>query len=374
MQHLQSVRSRPVSALLLPLLLAAVLLTGLRGPAAQGVTAPVPTGSGVGTAAVGSGTTARAACASSGDYVWSHLSRCGWPGPGNTGPRPGRCPGDTLRARGHDPRSVIHVRTSGAVISCRRVEGCLSIEARDVTVRDVAVRCTTGLRGEAANGSGVIAVEDGASARVVHVATDGLRGVHACVWHQGVALVVRALDCHGVDDGIFSWPDTGYSRSTGDHFTIRDSWLHDFTTRTANGHVDGYQTEGAAHGLIAHNTFLMTTDDGNGANSAVAIWDERRDSHDITVRHNLIAGGGFSVYAHDYSPSEADPTGGYSVSDTHFVDNVFSRRLFGCVGYYGVWFPRGRPTDGWHRTGNTVLETGAGIDGRNPTYQGRTCS
>jgi hypothetical protein len=198
-----------------------------------------------------------------------------------------------------------------------------------------------------------------------------MKGNHACVWHQGSRMTARYLHCTGVNDGVFSWSD---GRTGGNNFTLAGSLLTGFTTRTANGHADGYQTEGASHGVIRHNTFLMTSDDGNSSNAAVAIWNGMRSSSDIVVDDNLIAGGGFSVYAHDYSPSEANPAGGNSVTDITFTDNVFSRRLFGCVGYYGVWFPRGRPTDGWHRTGNKVLETRQDVDGRNPTYQGRTCN
>jgi hypothetical protein len=259
------------------------------------------------------------------------------------------------------------------VLSCRRITGCLSIEAPGVRLHDLAIRCTSGRSGEAANGTAVIDVRPGASARINRVATNGLRGVHSCVWHQGSRLQVNRLDCHGVNDGIFSWSDSGRT-GQGDHFAIRNSYFHGFTTRTANGHADGYQTEGAQHGRIVHNTWLMTSDAGNQANSAIAIWNGNRDSRDILVARNLIAGGGFSVYAEDYSPSESSPAGGNVVTDVRFVDNVFSRRLYGCVGNWGVWFSRGRPTDGWHRTGNHVLETRASVDAGNPSYQGRTCS
>jgi hypothetical protein len=98
------------------------------------------------------------------------------------------------------------------------------------------------------------------------------------------------------------------------------------------------------------------------------------DSSDFLVSRNLIAGGGFSVYAEDYSPSEASPNGGYTVTDVRFVDNVFSTRLFPCVGSYGVWFSRGAPTDGWRRAGNRVLETGQNLDNGNPSAGGRSCT
>ena len=291
---------------------------------------------------------------------------------GHHRPAPALLPGGRAPSPRSDPQSIIRVTRANATLSCQRISGCLRIEAPGVRIRDVAIRCTSGRRGEAANGTAVVDVRPGATAVVNRVTTNGMTGVHACVWHQGTRLRVRALDCRGVNDGVFSWSESD-QRGQGDNFVIRDSYFHAFTAQTANGHVDGYQTEGAADGRITHNTWLITTDADNDATSAIAIWNGRRNSSDILVARNLIAGGGFSVYAQDYSPSDANPAGGYSVTDIRFVDNVFSRQLFGCVGRWGVWFPRGQPTDGWHRSGNRVLETGGDIDSRNPSYRGRAC-
>lgn len=310
-----------------------------------------------------------------GSYVWSgHLGSCGWSGPGNTGSRTWACPNGMVN-KGTDTTHIYPITTRNKVISCQNITGCLRIFAQGVTVKDVHIRCTSGKTGEAANGSSVISTETGASATLSHVTINGMRGVHACVWHMGTSISINKLNCRNVNDGVFSWSTPGDASDTsGNNFSITNSYFHDFTTRTANGHIDGYQTEGAAHGVIKHNTYLMTADNGNDTDSAIAIWDGNRSSSDIVVQGNLIAGGGFSIYAHDYSPSGDHPAGGYSVTDTHFVDNVFSKRLYGCVGKFGVWFTRGQPTDGWHRTGNTVLETGVNIDTKNPSVNGQLCT
>jgi hypothetical protein len=333
--------------------------------------APAPPKSSVSSPAPGGGAAGApvpAACAGGGSYLWAHLESCGWPGAGNTGPVMSNCPGG-LKASG-----AIRASTPNQVISCLNISGCLEIAAPNVTVQDVQIACSSGKTGEAANGTSVINVADGASGTIKRVSIDGLDGVHACIWHQGTALTVDAVNCSHVNDGIFSWADTGYSSTTGDHFTISNSYFHDFTVKTANGHIDGYQTEGAGNGLINHNTYYMTSDDGNSTDSAIAIWDSIKSSHDITVSNNLIAGGGFSMYAEDYNPSEGSPGGGFSVTNIVFTNNRFSTALFGCVGYYGIWYTRGAPSDGWHRSGNTVLETGANVDAKNPSSGGQLCS
>lgn len=257
----------------------------------------------------------------------------------------------------------------------------LDIQAKNVTVENSAITSNSGKTGTNANGTSDILVDDGASATIAHVRINGDDGVHACIWHEGIRLTVDAVNCYGVDDGIFSWADTGYSRTTGNNFIIKDSYFHGLTTRTANGHEDGYQTEGAANGLIEHNTYKMVASD----DSAIAIWDGLKDSKNITVTDNLIAGGGFAIYAEDYNPGDGGPgdasaLGGFSVTDIRFTDNVFSTQASGCVGNFGVWFARptwspyfGGPTDGWHRSDNRVLETGQNIDNSNPHSNGILC-
>jgi hypothetical protein len=273
---------------------------------------------------------------------------------------------------GSGPTDVIRLNQPNQRIQCRTIRGCVEITAPGVTLKDVKVICSSGRSGEDANGTGVVEIDEGASATLRRVVMRGLAGNHSCVWHMGTSVKVVKVDCAGVNDGVFSWTA---GPGAGDNLRIRESYFHDFTTRTANGHVDGYQTEGASHGRIVHNTWLMTSDSGdNDANSAIAIWNSLDDSDDFLVARNLIAGGGFAVYAEDYSPSEASPSGGNTVTNVRFTDNVFSTRLFPCVGDWGVWFSRGRPSDGWHRSGNRVLETGQSIDNGNPTAGGTTCN
>ena len=323
-----------------------------------------------------------ASCRHGGPALWAHLASCGWPGPANTGPDLSQCPGGQLTANSGRRSRTIAITTPGTVISCENITGMIDIQAQNVTIRNSVVTADSGLTGENANGTAGIKVENGASATIDHVKINGSNGVHACIWHQGTNMVVSAVDCSGSDDGIWSWADSSYSGTTGDHFIIRNSYFHDFTARTSNGHEDGYQTEGASYGLIEHNTYLMTT---NG-DSAIAIWDGLRNASNIRVSDNLITGGGFAIYAEDYNPGDGAPgnppaVGGFTVSNIAFTNNVFSTFAAGCVGQFGVWFSRpswgpfaGGPTDGWHRGGNTVLETGQNIDNGNPSVNGQLCT
>lgn len=258
------------------------------------------------------------------------------------------------------------VTADNTVIDGWKVSGGIQVRAKNVTIRNSWVTSSFG----GAGGSGTININPGGSATIEHNLLDGLNDTHACIWHEGASMAARANNCQGVNDGIFMWATTPGVDGTGDNFTIEGNWLHSFTTKAANGHVDGIQTEGAKNGLIRGNTI----DVSQAQDSAVAIWNSRKNADNITVEHNLMAGGGFAIYAEDYSPSEANPAGGYTVTNIRFTNNVFSTVHFACVGNYGVWFPRGAPSDGWKRSGNVVLETKQNIDSQNPTVGGRLCN
>jgi hypothetical protein len=346
--------------------------TTTKPPASTTTTSTSTTTTSTTTSTTTTSTTLPSSCATP-NSPWGSLEACGWPGPANTGFNLSQCPGGVLTQNVGTATRMIPVTVDDTVISCQDIVGGLDIRAKRVVVKNSRVR----FDGGGANGSSVITIEEGADATIDHVELNGSNHTHACVWHQGTAMASHALNCYGINDGIFSWADTGYSPTTGDSFTIDNSYFHDFTTNAANGHEDGYQTEGASHGVIRHNTYLMTT----AADSAIAIWNSLKSSNDITVDNNLITGGGFSIYAEDYHPSVSSPAGGYSLTNINFTNNKFSRRAANCVGNFGVWFYRaswlpyyGGPTDGWHRSGNVVLETGENIDGGNPHVNGTLCS
>jgi len=337
--------------------------------------------------------------------VWSNLEACGWPGPANTGPDLTKCPGGGLTTNSGSTTRTITVSTPGAVISCQKITGGLQITAQNVTVQNSIISYDGGGVG----GSGVININDGASATVDHVELNGLDHTHACIWDEGIkgstlnySMVAKNVNCHDVNDGIFSWWwASDKNAGAGSDFIIQDSFFHDFTENAANGHIDGYQTEGAQNGNITHNTYEMlrspsdVTVSGGAVNSAVSIWDDYNQSTPTglvaghyTVSNNLIGGqGGFMTYAEDYSGPNGiaqenvanSAVGGNSLVDVKFLNNTFSNHWETCVGLWGTSFYRGAwppyyggPTDLWNqggslRSGNIVLETGENVDTGGPT-------
>ncbi len=336
--------------------------------------------------------------------VWQNLEACGWPGPSNTGPDLTQCPGGVLTTNSGSTTRTITISTAGTVISCQNITGGLQITAQNVTIKNSIISYDGG----GAGGSGVININDGASATVDHVELNGLDHTHACIWDEGVkgttlqySMVAKNVNCHDINDGIFSWwYPSDKNAGAGSDFIIQDSYFHDFTENAANGHIDGYQTEGAQNGTIEHNTYLMVrtpndvTVSGGGINSAISFWDDYNQSTPtgltagpFTVSNNLLTGGGFTSFVEDYSgpngiaqenvPNSA--AGGNTLVKVSFVNNTYSTYLNPCIGTWGTWFYRGAwpsyyggPTDLWNqggsiRSGNIVLETGENIDTGGPS-------
>ena len=290
--------------------------------------------------------------------VWASLASCGWAGPGNTGYPAGQ----SFKS---DTNGMV-ITANNTVIDGWKVSGGIEVRATNVVIRNSWVTMSAG----GTSGSGVININPGASATIERTTIDGLNATHTCIWHEGISMKAVGNDCSRVNDGIFMWATTPGQDGAGDNFTIQDNWLHGFTTNAANGHIDGIQTEGAKNGVIRHNTI----DVAQAQDSAIALWNSRKSVDNVLIDHNLMQGGGFATYAEDYSPSESNPAGGYSVTRVTYTNNVFSTSRYGCVGQYGVWYTRGKPTDGWNRSGNYVLETGQKIDSGNPSFNGQLCT
>ncbi len=293
--------------------------------------------------------------------LWADLEGCGWPGPDNTGPRIGNCP-NGLAANGSSTTGRVTITEDNTVISCQRFSGTVVIQAKNVTIRDSSVT----VDGQGGNGGGAIVVNDGGTAVIEHVEIDGLGRTHACVWHQGEGVSVTAMECRGVVDGLVAWARTEYSPTAGDNFVLHNSYLHSFTHDASNGHIDGFQTLGATNGLIEGNVFDMPA----SGNSAVAIWNTRKNASNIQVIGNLMTGGQFTVYAQDNHPSTTG-SGGYTVTNIIFSNNRFSTRADVCIGDWGPWYHDADlsydagPSDGWNRSGNIIVETGQNVDGGN---------
>jgi hypothetical protein len=154
---------------------------------------------------------------------------------------------------------------------------------------------------------------------------DGVRQMQYGILNQGGMITVRKANVSMISNGIQT-----------DHGLIEHSFFHD-PKYFAGDHTDMIMsTGGAAPGLslvIRHNTVFNTLHQ----TSAIALFQDFATVHDVLVTNNLLAGGGYALYAGDGSHGKP-----YNV---RIIGNVFRRKPFAKSGLYGpvtAWDGSGR--------------------------------
>ncbi|MFB9205112.1 right-handed parallel beta-helix repeat-containing protein [Nonomuraea spiralis] len=242
-----------------------------------------------------------------------------WPGADNTGVPDGL----TLRKSGS-----IEVTKNGTVIDGVEVTGYITVEADDVVIRNTRVRGVKGwwgiLQREGHTG---LTVED------TEVFGNGKERTQFGILNQGKLITVRRVDIHTISNGILTQQGL-----------VEDSYVHD-PKYYAGDHTDMIMSTGPpAPGtelVIRRNTAINTLDQ----TGAIALFQDFGVVKNVTVEGNLLAGGGWSLYA---GAGVKGRSSGIKV-----IGNVFSRRVWskgGAAGPVSYWDKDG-PGNRWH--GNT---------------------
>jgi hypothetical protein len=254
--------------------------------------------------------------------------------PGQPSPEPDRTgvpPKKKLRVH----RGDLVIRTAGKVVDGLEVHGRVSVEAPNVTIRNTRVIVPTG--SETAGISNNNSSGHGMLVRNVEVrAASAAPGVNGVVGHD---FTLESSEIHHVTDQV---------HITGSNVTVRDNWFHD------NYHFesDPYQGGGASHDdsiqIIGGSNITIASNRFTGAyNAGVQITQSISDVNGVTIRDNLLGGGGCTV---NIAEKGRGPVEGVVVRDNRFLSD---QRIDGCaiirpsstkVSHSGnVWDDSGRP-------------------------------
>jgi hypothetical protein len=233
-------------------------------------------------------------------------------------------PGTRLR-----PSGPVTVDRPGTVIQGLDIAGALTINASHVTVVDTRVR-----------GSAFSVVDiDGEATDVVlrNVEVDGLgrAGTAGSSGIVGGSATILRTRVTGVENGIV--PGSG-SR-------IQDSYVHALGS-PGSPHYDGIQIDGGVEDVSMTGSTIDVSD--HTQTSAVMIDNYSGPVAGITVAHNLLMGGGYTVYA-DGSFSRTQ-----SIAGVTYADNRMVR------GYYGYGLLRNAAVS-W--AGNVADHSGSVVRG-----------
>jgi hypothetical protein len=198
------------------------------------------------------------------------------------------------------PSGSLTINTPGAVIEGLDIQGMVTINADNVTLKNCKVT---------AGGWAVINITSGKTGVVIQdceingLSAQGVRGISG----QGTFL---RNDIHHTEDGIYL---------TGSNTLIQDNYIHDLQSNWSGPHYDGIATDGGVSNItIRHNTVINP----HGQTSALMLSNYFGSVTNVTVDNNLLEGGGYTVY------SDGQFNGG-TISGVSFTNNYLVRGQYG---------------------------------------------
>jgi len=190
------------------------------------------------------------------------------------------------------------IKVDGTVIEGVKINSRLRIEANDVTIRDFTLQ-TGGFYGIQIIGpANNVLIEDG---RIENMKSAAIIGSN----FRANRLEIR----NSGNDGI----------KAQSNFIVENCWFRELGY-LADAHADGIQMVQGANGLIQGNYFDMPHDLPGYKNSqCIIIQTNNGPISQITIRDNLINGGGYAVQIRDKGKGHGKPT------DMKLIDNTFGR-------------------------------------------------
>jgi hypothetical protein len=229
-------------------------------------------------------------------------------------------------------------RTAGQVIQNVLINASqLTIYANNVTFRN----CKIVYNGALDAGFTLIYIPSGVTGVTFdHCEIDGQNKIARAI--EGVdGVIVRNCNIHHTGNGI----------EVGTNITATDNYIHDiFTPSGLDWHADGIQAADSASNITIDHNVILLTEGETGAINIVSNGGVGTFSN-VLIQHNLMAGGGYTVYA----GSSQAKTINFKV-----INNHFSTRYFPKVGYWNIWYPT--YLSGVTISGNVIDETGSSAD------------
>lgn len=251
---------------------------------------------------------------------------CGWPDATNTGTH-----GTLTLVQGS-----VTLSTAGMVYENRDVRGCISVRAKNVTIRNVKVTCSaTYAIGINSGTGGDIWWDPAANLLVEDVEINHAGQLEG----KGIAFTgytARRVWYHGGSDCMHF----------GVNVLIEDSFCDIIAGGPADGpHYDALQSDGGSNITIRHNTLRVPY----SQTSAILMSTNTSRIADVWILDNLMAGGGYTAYC----GTAVGPVQGTFV----FMGNRVARTYFPNGGFWGpLAYCDGRtgPGNVWDDTGSAL--------------------
>lgn len=241
-----------------------------------------------------------------------------FPGPGTTGVRAGVA----LKSSGG-----VTASSAGKVISGLNINGCLTISAKNVIVRNVRITC---------NGTYPINVTGGASNVLIEdseINGNGNNRAAVCCGNY----TLRRVEIKGVVDGP----------RLGSNVVIENSWIHHLR-RVSGSHNDVLQTTGASNITIRGNSLeSYNPDTKDPFNACLMIGSTTGPKvENLTFEGNFCNGGNYSIGIRT----------DLNAANIRFRNNVFGRNF-----RFGVVAHPNHPGITWEKSTNVFVDSRSAV-------------
>lgn len=202
--------------------------------------------------------------------------------------------------------------------------------------------------GEPSNTGALVQGASGLNLRFENVEVNA-NGYSRGIQSDGSHLIVTRSKFTNTTDSAVEKND----RNMSSDMTVTDSYISSdcsWVTRDPGSHTDGLQWGGARNVVVKNNTIIIEANmNGCVSNSAIGGWAEIGNVNSAVIDHNLLAGGGATVYM--------QAKDAFQWSSASFTNNVFDRRYggAGCTktkqtsGLWKALYPSGLPAQlTWH--------------------------
>ena len=216
--------------------------------------------------------------------------------PTSANPKPG--PSNTGITQPLTPSDSILVKVDGDIIENLDIDGCIKIQANNVTVRNVRIDCSSFYGINIASGNTGTLIED---VEIFGMTSSGVLGSN---------FVLRRANIH----------DSGADATKpGSNVVIENSWFHRLGT-IPTSHSDGVQMVSGSNVTMRENNFDMPYDLPGYTNSqCMIIQTNNGPIDDILIEGNWLNGGGYCVQINDKGNGHGGPT------NVRIVNNKFGR-------------------------------------------------
>jgi len=234
----------------------------------------------------------------------------------------------------------ISIYDDNAVIDGWNLTGSFDVYADNVTIRNSRITSSNWWGINQRSGAAGLKIQN---VTIIGSTGPDAGGVDYCVSNNGGAITVTNANISGCGDGI----DT-------DQGLIQGNYIHDHKAFQPGGnwnHNDGIAAgSGTSAGLIIRdNTVLLNTPPSQGGDGAIALFTDSGSMFNVTVDHNLMAGGGYAF--------RGSGPGSHALVVTN---NLFATVFYSDSGFWGpvAAFDKNGTGNVW--SGNK-LDTGASV-------------